>query len=158
MNKSKTMLVFALAFPIIVLAVLTLIKRNIYTNGKEVILNIEAYDPRDLLSGHYLTYKINYDIDSVCPNKAYSDEAYVCFEPKGFSYTDPANCGKKIRGRCLNDHNFIANLERFYIPESRAIELSEKVRTQKASIVVAVMPEGHAIVKDLLIDGKGWKE
>lgn len=158
MNNTKIKLIFSLVVPVIILVALTLVKKNIYNNGREVTLNIEAYDPRDLISGHYLTYTIKYDVDSVCPSKEFIHEAYICLEPKGFSLVEPINCIIKIKGHCYTNNRFFADLERFYIPESRAKDLTEKVRNKNASIVVGVMPDGHAVVKDLLIDGKSWKE
>lgn len=156
--STRNKLIIALLVPILGLAALTLFKRNIYHNGKQVILDIKGYDPRDLLSGHYITYRIKYGIDNICPEQNFINEAYVCLDPKGFSKVEPTNCKTLLKGQCFSNKNFSAGIERFYIPESRAKELEDKVREKRAQIVVGIMPTGEAVVKDLLIDGKKWSE
>lgn len=156
--SARTKLIIALLIPILGLLALTLYKRNIYHNGKEVILDIEGYDPRDLLSGHYIRYTVKYGVDNICPDKYYVESAYLCLDPKGFSDSEPSNCKTMLKGRCDYNKAFAAGIERFYIPESRAKELEDKVRDKHAQIIVGVMPSGEAVVKDLLIDGQKWSE
>ena len=38
--------------------------------GSEIILPISGFDPRDILSGHYLVYRIDYGIQNkdICGN------------------------------------------------------------------------------------------
>jgi uncharacterized membrane-anchored protein len=61
-----------------------------------------------------------------------------------------------IKGNCSGSQ-FKAGIERFYIPENQASKLDKDVRSKKGSIVLSVTPDGHAQIKDLLIDGKSWK-
>jgi uncharacterized membrane-anchored protein len=157
MNRSKAILIGALLFPIVALAILTGYKHYKVTVGLEVILPIEGYDPRDLLSGHYLTYRVNYGVKNVCRPKKPQNKTvgYVCLEPKGFSYKKSKSCQIVIKGTCTRTR-FEAGIERFYIPEDQAQQLDKDVRSKKGSIVIAVMPDGTAQIKDLLIDGKPW--
>ena len=159
MNRSKTVLISALLFPIIALGILTGYKHYKVTVGMEVILPIEGYDPRDLLSGHYLTYRVNYGTKYICEQsrKANYSEAYVCLDPKYFSYHKPQTCNLVIKGTCKGSR-FRAGIERFYIPEDQAKKLDKDVRSKKGSIVLSVTPDGHAQIKDLLIDDKPWNE
>lgn len=159
MNRSKTVLISALLIPIVALGILTGYKHYKVTVGTKVTLPIEGYDPRDLLSGHYLTYRVNYGVKNICEQSGkinYSD-GYVCLEPKHFSYLKPESCGIMIKGTC-NRSRFEAGIERFYIPENQADQLDEDVRSRKGSIVLSVTPDGNAQIKNFLIDGKPWND
>jgi uncharacterized membrane-anchored protein len=145
--------------------------------GKEVVLKIEGYDPRDLLSGHYLTYRVNYESedgevcdggvsaqDVISGNAPSADtDTCVCFGKDGrrqslsCSHMNLDRCEAVLRGACRN-RRFIAGIERFYIPEDKARVLDRLVRAGGAEIVVSVPASGRAVIKDLLIDGKSWRE
>jgi len=156
MIKTKTALFLALLFPFISLILLTAYKASIRASGHEVILPIAGYDPRDLLSGHYLIYRIIYGVDGICASNNEIHTGYVCLDPKEFSTSAPENCKALIQGVC-NYGVFTAGIERFYIPDSHAIVLEQEIRNKSASIVLSVNGTGKALVKDLLIDGRTWK-
>lgn len=159
MIKSKKALIAALLFPILALGALTAYKRSVLTFGLEVTLPITGYDPRDLLSGHYLIYQIDYGVSGLCPS-TYSEKrtGYICLdEPKRFSFSQPDGCSKMIRGVC-NYSRFEAGIERFYVPQEKALELEQRIRSKSASIVLSIPPSGQAQVKDLLIDGRSWRD
>lgn len=170
MIKSKNGILIALCTPILVLLILTFYKKYILTVGQPVTLQITGYDPRDLLSGHYLIYRVDYGVKYKCDYRRYSVNqkankrlerlsnypAYMCLENKTFTRRFPHECGLLIKGRCERGQ-FKAGIERFYIPESDAPRLDKLVRAKKASIVLSVMRDGRAQIKDLLIEGKSWK-
>jgi uncharacterized membrane-anchored protein len=157
MIQSRTVLIAALLLPIVALGILTGYKHYKVTVGVKVTLPIEGYDPRDLLSGHYLTYRVIYGAKNICKmSQAKKNPVrYVCLQPKGFSYSKPMNCEIMIKGTCSGSR-FKAGIERFYIPEASAGQLDKDVRSKKGSIVLSVTPDGHAQIKDLLINGKSW--
>lgn len=158
MIKSKKALIAALLFPILALAALTDYKRSVLTFGTEVTLPITGYDPRDLLAGHYLIYQVDYGVNGICQG-TYAEKkiGFICLdEPKQFSFTRPEPCRNLIRGVC-NFSRFEAGIERYYVPQERALELEQKVRSKSASIVLSLPSSGQAQVKDLLIDGKPWQ-
>jgi uncharacterized membrane-anchored protein len=158
MMQTKKMLVMALLFPILALAALTAYREYVFSYGDEVTLPISGYDPRDLLAGHYLTYRIDYGIDGICsPPSAQQTTGFVCLEPKVFSYSAPKSCSKLIRGVC-NYGRFEAGIERYYVPENQAKRLEEQIRAKTASIVLSVTHHGEAQVKDLLVNGQSWKK
>jgi hypothetical protein len=49
-------------------------------------------------------------------------------------------------------------LKNFFIPEASAVPLDRAVRHGQGKIVLSVPKNGIAAIKDLLIDGKSWKE
>lgn len=163
MNK-RTWLIVTLVLPMIALVGTAYLKNMQRTSGMEVTLPIEGFDPRDLLSGHYLTYSIAYGVGSVCESgdggyASYSGKSAVCLKPTlGFYPADslPSDCTLLIRGEC-DAGRFNAGIERFYMPEAYASSLDNKVREKQGSIVLSVDTDGNAVLKDLLIDGKPWK-
>lgn len=157
MMRTKAALVVALLFPIITLMTLTVYKRHLLMTGYEVILPISGYDPRDLISGHYITYTVDYGVDNLCHNYSQIQQGYICLDTKTFSSEQDVSCRRFIRGTC-NYRHFEAGIEKFYIPEDEAKSLDKKVREKQASIIISVSPDGQAQVKDLLINGKSWRQ
>lgn len=155
--NNKKWLIAALVFPILVLLGITIKNQTGLSKGKEFTLPVEGFDPRDLISGHYLMYRVVYGSDIKCPNEKI--KSYVCMDPKTyFSFSKPSfgNCSLFIKGDC--DHgNFKAGIERFYIPEQFSRELTEKIVKHKGKILISVSRRGDAQVKDLLIENCPWK-
>ena len=148
----------ALLFPIIALLTLTIYKKVKIEMGSKIILKIEGYDPRDLLSGHYITFRVNYGAKRICNTTKYTQQkvAYICLEKnKYFSYYKPSGCHLYIKGVCKGSR-FQAGLDRFYIPQEHASKLDKLVRNKDASIEVSVS-SGKAIITDLLINDRSWK-
>lgn len=158
MNK-RTLLAIALTLPILALAATAWMKSTQRSSGAEVALPIEGFDPRDLLSGHYLIYQVDYGLENLC---AATDVATaVCLQPERLATpadSVPADCKLFIRGYCDSSANFNAGIERFYIPEEHAAVLENKVRDKRGTLVLSVDPQGTAVIRDLLIDGQPWQE
>lgn len=154
--QTKKALLAALIFPILALILLTAYKKYKLAFGKEVQLSISGYDPRDLLSGHYLTYRVDYDAKNICSKVTRKVPGYICLEPRRFHFSKPEGCKLFIKGTC-NRNRFEAGIERYYIPESEAKRLDKDVRSNKGSIVIMVAANGKAQIKELLIDGKSWR-
>lgn len=157
MIQTKKALLLALTFPILALAILTAYRNYVLTFADEVVLPISGYDPRDLLSGHYLIYQIDYGVDGICSGEKTQKSGYVCLSPKGFSYTPPESCTKLISGVC-NRGRFEAGIEKYFVPEEEAKDLEAQVRSKSASIVLSIPSSGQAQVKDLLVNGQSWKD
>ncbi len=157
MIQSKRILIVAFVLPIVILFALTLYKRSVVSYGQQVTLPIEGYDPRDLLSGHYLIYRINYGIEGLCTGSSDNQTVHLCLEPRHFSFNQVNGCAKQIRGRC-NGGRFEAGIEKYFVPEAEAKILEAKVQSNAASIVLSIGPNGDAQVKDLLIEGRPWRE
>jgi len=153
MKRANLYLFIALLFPIITLMTLTAHKRNIIMTGYEVIFPITGYDPRDLLSGDYIVYSVQYPVSSICEGAQSNQTAYICLDNMTFSFERDPSCQHYLRGVCYYSR-FVAGIERFYIPESKAAVLDKQVRDGEASVVVSVSPDGRALVKDLRINGK----
>ncbi len=167
-------LALAVAFPILCLAALTAYKQVRLMAGTAVTIPIAGFDPRDLLSGHYLTYRLDLGPggEAICDGEqARHPEVLVCVAADQGSMTSarrlamdelPADatargCTVVLRGRCEYGR-FLSGAERFYVPEEHAAALDRAVRSRQGAVVLAVDRTGRAAVKDLLIDGKPWRQ
>ena len=133
----------ALGLPILALFLWVLILSAKMMFLPEVVVRIRGYDPRDLLAGHYIAYTINWD-DTDC--KQFKDN--VCPVKEFEIHANKARWGEQ---------------HRYYIPEEYAKELDYAFRNQwKEKSVFEVIykytPGLAPIAKELLINGKPWKE
>ena len=140
MDKKIWAVLFTL--PLIVLVLWTAHLAYRRDTGREVKVAVQGYDPRDLLSGHYIQYQIDWQktdctqfIGNVCPENDFCKDA---------------TWGRQCR---------------FYVPEQAAPELDVLFRRFRwgednlAFEVVYSYQEGkQAIAKQLLINGKDWRE
>ncbi len=166
MNKKNIFLIAALILPIISLIGLTVYKQSKIDFGTEIKIPIVGYDPRDLLSGHYLIYRLNFN---QCGGDSYNKKPeYICLrestEEGFFSQTIPSltpddslQCDTVIKGRCERGR-FKAGIERFYIPEEHGLTLDRIIRKGKGKLVVSVDENGKPAIKDLLINDRSWEE
>ena len=138
MNK-KYLWLIAFALPLIGLMTWTIslyAQRNL---GQDVRVQITGYDPRDLLSGHYLQYQIDWD-KTDC--KQFKNQ--ICPDKKDFC--EEARWGRQCR---------------FYLPEkhARQLDLLFRIRSQSKDvfeIVYSYRPGHKAFAKQLLINGQDW--
>lgn len=157
MSKSLRLGV-ALMIPIIALSVMAGLRHYRQSSGQEVILPIQGYDPRDLLSGHYLRYSVDYGVVESC-TYSHTGPAVICLRPDSafrMGTEAPYNCEVFIRGRCKTGR-FVAGIERFYIPEEGSMELDRRVRGKEAALLLSVNQNGKAVIKDLLFNGRSWR-
>lgn len=130
MNKK---LIVLLTLPIIILLCVSIYWAIASSIGTDVKIVIRGYDPRDLLSGHYISYTIDWDktdcsqfTDNICPK----DEFCHGFDCK------------------------------FYIPETDAEQLDRLLNLSNNTfhIVYKYNPHRQPSAKELLIDDKPWQE
>ena len=161
MKNPKLRLTAALLFPIVVLAANTWMYQQQRTSGETFKFPIEGFDPRDMLSGHYLQYQVNYGVPSGngCPTSDIS--AVLCLRPERRVYPSDEftnnHCEVFLHGSCDANSNFNAGLERFYIPEEYALKLEQSIVNKQGEIEVSIDKRGNAAILDLLINGQAWK-
>ncbi len=154
--SKRNILIAGLALPLLGLCLLSAYKEFALVAGKEFTLPIGGFDPRDLLSGHYITYQINFGINDIC--KEGNKKTFICLNESDnhFVSQTKSNCDYPLEGFCRNGR-FLSGLERFYIPQSDATTLDKAVRNGQGAVVVAVTRSGAKTVKTLLIDGESWQ-
>ncbi|MBP5404229.1 MAG: GDYXXLXY domain-containing protein [Elusimicrobiaceae bacterium] len=137
--KNK-LLALSFAIPFLCLLAWTLHLTWQRSHGLEITVPVTGYDPRDLLSGHYIQYEIDWA---------------------------QADCTQFPGGKCLRE-NFCKKARwgrqcRFYIPETDAKRLDNLFRkrnneTLKFEVVYSYTPGQPAIAKQLLINSQDWRE
>jgi len=157
--RKKTFL--CLIFPVMCLGLLVGWKIFTRSQAKVFRFPIEGYDPRDLLSGHYLRFQVKYPMSEDCGKSSFSPHA-LCLEPDiriidaKAEYKD---CMHFIEGYCSANRFYSSSkVDRFYIPEEHAIDLEALIRNplHKPSVDLFVLPDGSVQIKELLIDEKPW--
>lgn len=108
-------------------------------NGQEVSIRIKGYDPRSILSGHYINYEIDWAdtdctqfADNICPELDFEKSLYAKYWGKA---------------------------GRFYIAENRAEDLDRAVRHSDnvAEIVYSYQKGRQPFALRLLINGEDFK-
>lgn len=129
MNKLKTLF---LLIPFIGLCSWAMYYVHFVRNAPEVTLPITGYDPRNLLSGHYIEFRIDWS---------------------------RANC-QQADWNGLCPRNDFSGVNRYYVPESKAHELERFVNSTSfnTEIVFAYKKGFKPVVKDLLIEGQKWDQ
>jgi len=158
--KNSKYFLAALLFPIVLLGALVVFKAYKLEAGKKFTVPIEAYDPRDLLSGHFLRFRISFEDKDPCysPNASNSLDHYYCLSTGKFiTSNDIPGCEAWLSGTC-DGSRFETGLDRFYVPENEAKFLEGMLRGKKASLVLSVDSQGKAMIDDLLIEGESWRK
>jgi uncharacterized membrane-anchored protein len=152
----------ALALPLIVLVLLIGRGEYISRSGHKWRVRISGYDPRDLVHGHYLRYRINWSWSSGEPSERDSD-AVFCLNRGGDQTRLPEPTVELVprsqRSSCRSwfPHETEESLRRFYIPEDKGLAFERAVREETCYIVLAVSPTGQVVVEDLLIKDTSWR-
>ena len=168
--NAQARLAIAILFPILALGVWVGDRMQRISHGAFVRFQVEGYDPRDLLSGHYVRYRVDYGLDKICSDHigSVSDDMCLCLQPAGADGFSRASelrpcqiaggqgCDSFIRGQCTTFGRFEAGIERYYFSE----EYSQYLMSvpPESSIEVSISPDGNASVVDFLANGKSITE
>lgn len=160
----KSLFMIALLLPIALLLSNVIHKQLQLIYGKTVSLSVQGFDPRHLLSGHYLVYDVLYDSDNSCADVEVSPQQKLamCLSPQQHLSdleSIEKDCNVYLLGQCECQRErgcFKAGIERFYIPDDHALELDKAMRTKGGELVISVNRKGEAAIKELMIDGQPW--
>jgi hypothetical protein len=158
----KTTLALALAIPILVLAALVVRGEAGLRSGRPWVLRMRGYDPRDLLRGHYLSYRIDWGgggLEERCTVTA----CCICLRaapgsPSLVPDASKVSCDETASCDSWFPEDQLDRLREFYIPEGRGPELERALRDRQAELSIRVSPRGGVVVEDMLIDGRPWRE
>lgn len=131
-------------------------------SGEKVRLAITGEDPRDLLAGHFLQYRVvygdriscGYDYNPnnfcVCLTKG-ADDIYSAEKLSDCSDAATDSCPLFIKGQCQYG-TFTAGIERYYFPE----EYSEKLRTVPPGSILEISLDasGQGVVNEIYVNGQ----
>ena len=144
-------------------------------------VKITGYDPRDMLIGHYLSFRFNWNLQSsinACPT---GKNCCLCLEKQNDSNVprssllsctataqclntialpDNAHCGTGGQN-CVNNEDIFNPLgvQRYYIPET-ATALSRFLTNTKYDVTLdlQISPSGQHRLGKLYIDGTEWQD
>jgi uncharacterized membrane-anchored protein len=151
---------FAIVLPILVMGSWVLIQERTISTGARVHLKIQGFDPRDLLSGHYLRFRVDYQDASLCRQQERVPYC-VCLDTNGDNH--PAHtvwsggcearpsCALWLKGQC-DWSGFNAGIDRFYFPEEFSNQLA--VVPPNSTVEVALDGTGRGVVVGLYVDGE----
>lgn len=170
----------AILLQCVLLVLMVADRMQILREGREVTLQTQPVDPRDLLRGDYVV--LRYDISQLpagalagktaetrnpvvfvklAPNANGLYEAVsVAAEP--VTVTAPEilirgrvsySCGSTSRTFC-DKLQIKYGLESYFVPEGEGRKLEQARNQQKLRVVAAVLPSGRAAIKRLLLDGE----
>lgn len=163
---SRRFLALAVALPLFVLALGMLRAEHHLRHNRRWVFDVTGYDPRDLLRGHYIQYRLV--LDESDPAESGVEP---CDEDPGagcclcLAANVPGGPTKVVRTTCeaaisrcdgALQTRYLDELQRYYIPEDRAGELSELFRDaaqdHRTQVVIAIDEAGRPQVDTLLVD------
>ena len=147
-------------------------------SGVKGYLPIKGYDPRDLISGHYIRYQVDWGFDpcwqqqgdtcvclrAVTDTDAPQDDNMAAALPSdlplwkgkdvGSCSKITADCNLYIKGVCSHNR-FAANVDKFFIPEA----YRDKLAIVPTGSHIKISIDGDtAVVIDLVIKGQPFKD
>jgi uncharacterized membrane-anchored protein len=157
-------------------------KDRLLKTGREITMPVKPLDPRDIFRGDYVT--LGYDISTLntsdvpignFANFPAGSAAYVTLSPNpagGWAVaavapehpatvapTDVVLKGRVDRvwrAQTASDSviNMRYGIETYFVPEGTGRALESKVREHQIDAIVAVGPDGTAVLKGLVVDGE----
>lgn len=138
-------------------------------NGVTLEIPIKGYDPRDLISGHYLEFRIDFGDKDPCKNSKTpptEDGSRLCLCLNGYDKnlgivwsgicsSKPESCHPILAGRCQGG-NFVTGKERFYISEGDSKVLA--VVPPHSTVMMTVSDNGDPSLKELKPEGQPYGE
>lgn len=158
----RTLLIAALLLPIAVLGALIARAELVVQTGAEWAVHIRGYDPRDLLSGQYLRYTIDWKLEGEdCRDGA------CCYCLWNSSPGQPRPPEPSVRiiaceNRAPCESYFPVeradSLRRYFIPEGEGARLEQAIRKHDAMLILRVSSRGKVVITDLLLDRVPWRQ
>lgn len=155
----------AVALPVLAIVLGIARAELTFARTKDFTFEITGYDPRDLLRGHYLQFRLQLDPASVreeCNPAA--DSCCLCLtqlDGSPMPRIERATCSTAHTCDAWLDAEGVSRSQRFYVSDVAAPELERKLQSamvrRAAHAVMAVDSKGRAHVRELLVDGEPIK-
>ena len=157
-NKYVT---FAVMLPLLAIAFMIVRAELSINQGTQWQLQIQGYDPRDLLRGHYLRFQVAYNFKSEQESCAGTSDCCLCLNDVGETVPLVSKLDCKVaKTQCdsIIRSEFERSLNRYYIAEDYARKaekiLQEAQIQDNAFLSIAVSEKGKPVITDLLIGEK----
>jgi uncharacterized membrane-anchored protein len=160
---SRKFVIVALALPLLAIG-LGIVRAELFmSSAREFVFEIAGYDPRDLLRGHYLQFRLQ--VEPLPVREACDDARGDCclcltrVEADAVPYAERATCAT-ARAECDGalHTRYLREPQRYYVPEARAHALEQRLIAamahRRAHAVLALDQKGEARVRELRVDGE----
>ena len=137
----------ALLLPIVAFAGLTARAELLRASGPVFRVAIAGYDPRDLLQGHYLRYRIQWPADGACDGEA----CCLCLRTSG-DHTKVACKAASQTCDAQLSRQMVEQGREFFIQEDAGPALEQAIRRGAGTMDFNVTPNGQIRVHELFID------
>lgn len=167
----KNKLIFAaISLPFLILCLLIVRAEYHVSSGEQWMFELQGYDPRDLLRGHYLQFNILYDWDKEKNECSSGTDCCLCLtknsDPVKTSVVPKVHKSPCTSARSQCDGYILSSkqnvLNRYYIPEEsakRAESLLIKARAkQQAYLQVSINKKGEPAIVDMILDNQSINE
>jgi hypothetical protein len=166
----RSFLAIAVALPLVVLALGIVRSERHLADGRRWTFDVTGYDPRDLLRGHYIQYRLVFEdadlpvvgaVDGAPCDDETGETCCLCLLgdlENGRTLVERTTC-ELARSECEGalQLRYLGELQRYYIAEERAAELTQifqdASRGNRARLVVAIDAAGRPQIDTLLVDG-----
>lgn len=160
---SRSYRIVALCLPLLAIG-LGIVRAELFMDrAREFVFDIEGFDPRDLLRGHYLQFRVRAEPASVRePCDEGNESCCLCLtrrEPDEPPFAQRTTCDT-ARAHCDGALyvRYVSEPQRYYVPEDQAPELERKLldamQKRRAQVVLAIDAQGEARVRQLRLDGE----
>jgi hypothetical protein len=147
--KSPTLqLWLALLLPIVVFIGLVGRAELLRASGPVFRVAIAGYDPRNLLQGHYLRYRLQWPAAGAC------DDATCCLCLQVSGGHTKVECGA-VDAACDAQlgRQMVEQGREFFIQEDAGPALEQAIRRGQGTMALNITPNGRVRVHELFIDG-----
>lgn len=158
---SRRARIVALAIPLLAV-VLGIVRAELFLQGaQDFVFEIEGYDPRDLLHGRYLQFRLR--VEASEPSTCADSEQDCCLcLTRGADVVSQAPRMRCVDASARCDASLavthVQEPMRYYVPEehARALEqhLIDAMQRNAARAVLAIDASGNVSVRELRIDGE----
>jgi uncharacterized membrane-anchored protein len=165
----RSFLAFAVVLPLVALGLGIVRSERHLAEGRRWSFEVTGYDPRDLLRGHYIQYRLVLEevdlpvvgaADGIPCDDATSDTCCLCLYadyPQGPTTVERADCASAL-STCdgVLQTRYLEELQRYYIAEDRAAELTQifqdASQEKQARLIVAIDEAGKPQIDVLLVN------
>jgi GDYXXLXY protein len=139
---------FALLLPIVAFVGLVVHAELLRASGPLFYVAVAGYDPRDLLQGHYLRYRLQWPADGACDGAT----CCLCLQTSGVHTKVACSVVDRTCGAQLS-RPMVEQGREFFIQEDAGPALEQAIRRGQGTIALNVTLNGQVRVHELLIDG-----
>ncbi len=154
---------FALALPILCIVWSIVRAEYFVARAERYVFTVEGYDPRDLVRGHYIQYRLRIQtLGELGACDEASEACCLCFqaEPLGLvtgGYKTRCDAPRNPVCTAQISTEYVGQALRFYVPEARAAEIEAQLRdaagAERAQVVFLLDARGEGAPEEMRIDG-----